>query len=104
MINTHTESEGAYPLFASKPLFKLLHHDIRPNVRRSDRRSEPLDVVTGTSMPRDVAQIEIICDTEVGKRYQSVLVDSVPESQLSSDSIAEPVEHWQAVAAFRSCG
>src|SRR5579862_1647594 len=104
MINTHTEAEGPNALFESKSLFKLLDHGICPYVRGRDRRGEPLNVVTGTSPPRNVAQIEIVRDPEVGKRYQSMLVDRVPEPQLGCDSVVEPVKHRQAVAAFGSCG
>jgi hypothetical protein len=104
MIDTHAEAESSNPLFASKPLFELLHHGVCPNVGGSDRLSKPLNVVTGTSAPRYVAQIEIVRDPEVGKRYQSMLIDSVPKPQLGCDSVLELVEHWQAIAPFRSGG
>ena len=74
-----------------------------PGVRRREDVREAVDVVSAASLPGDLAEVQAVVDPVVGERREPVLIDRVPEAELGRDSVVEPLEHRESVAAFR-CG
>ena len=56
--------------------------------------------VSAAPPPWDVAQVETVGNSVVGKRNEAVLIDRVPETELGGDAIVEPVKHRESIAPF----
>ena len=75
-----------------------------PGIVRRQQVRQPLDVVAPTAPPWNLPQIETVVDAVVGERRQALLVDGVPQPKLGGDSIVEPVQQRETVAALRRRG
>src|SRR5438034_4983241 len=78
----------------------LVDEQTCPRMVRSEDVLELSHVVSLSAAPRDATQVEPVVDAEVRERREVLLVDRVPQPQLSRDPAVEVAEHVEAVCAL----
>ena len=100
VLDAHAEPEGPHGGGVVDVTGHLGHHQPSPRIGGRVEVREAPDVVPATALPGDVGQVESVVDAEVEERRQPVLIDGVPQAQLSRDALVEPVQQRQPIAAF----
>ena len=103
MLDAHAEAECAHARQIVDAPVQLFHHLTGRGIGPGEQIRQGFGVIASTSSPWNLPQIEAVVDAEVREGRQSLLVDGVPESQFSGDSIVEPLQQRQAIAALRGC-
>ena len=53
---------------------------------------------------KQLPKVEVVCNAEIGKRSQAMLVNGIPEPELSGYASVEPFTDRQAITPFGCCG
>src|SRR5690625_5810229 len=79
----------------------MLQHPPGPNVVCSDEVRDRIHIVTAPSGKRNLPKVQIVGNPEVRDRRQAVLIDGIPEAELSGYPSIEPLQYRMASAARR---
>src|SRR5690625_6389807 len=68
-----------------------------------DEVRDRIHIVTAPSGKRNLPKVQIVGNPEVLERRQAVLIDGIPEAELSGYPSIEPLQYRKAVAALMCC-
>ena len=104
MRDADAEPERAHGPHVGDVPAQRVEHATRDGVVRREHVRESLDVVAATAVPGHLPKIGSVGEPEVGERDEPLLLDRVPEPELGGDPAVEPLQHREAVGAFRRRG